>query len=67
MIKFKVNGADRQEEEVLPLVELLEQLDLKHQRLAVEINEEIIRRDRYEEVSIKDGDLIEIVSFVGGG
>ena len=35
--------------------------------VAVECNEEIVSKSRYDEVVLKDGDIVEIVSFVGGG
>lgn len=36
-------------------------------RIAVELNEEIVPKARYGEVVAKDGDVLEIVRFVGGG
>ena len=33
----------------------------------MEVNEEIIPKAKYGEVTLKDGDVVEIVSFVGGG
>lgn len=35
--------------------------------IAVEINEVIITKDKYSELILSDGDVVEIVSFVGGG
>lgn len=46
---------------------LLESLHLPPQRVAVEINEDIIPRKSFAERVIKDGDRIEVVTFVGGG
>lgn len=67
MIHYRLNGETREGPEGLELVALIEQLDLAHQRLAVEINEEVIPKATYQDVRINDGDRIEIVSFVGGG
>ena len=36
-------------------------------RIAVERNDEIVPKATYEEVTLNDGDVIEIVNFVGGG
>lgn len=36
-------------------------------RIAVERNEEIVPKSKYDEVVIQDDDVIEVVSFVGGG
>jgi len=49
------------------IVELLQELEINPQRVVVEVNLEIIKRDRFSEYKIKDGDSIEIVNFVGGG
>ena len=49
------------------MADLLSQLDLEPVRVAVEINEDIVPRKRFGETPIRDGDRIEIVTFVGGG
>ncbi len=46
---------------------LLEFLNIQHQRVAVELNESIVKKDTYESTAIKDGDSLEVVSFMGGG
>ena len=40
---------------------------MKPDRVAVELNREIVPRDRWSETLLKDGDRLEIVHFVGGG
>lgn len=45
----------------------LEKEHYKPVRVVVEINEEIIPREDYSNISLSDGDLVEIVSFMGGG
>lgn len=45
----------------------LEACSYKTDRIVVELNEEILPKDRYVETILKDGDCIEIVTFVGGG
>jgi sulfur carrier protein len=49
------------------LVNLIEALNMKSDRVAVELNLEIAPRDRWAETVLKDGDRLEIVHFVGGG
>jgi len=49
------------------LSELIQELSLVPQRIAVEVNKQIVRRDEWERTAIKEGDQIEIVHFVGGG
>jgi sulfur carrier protein len=46
---------------------LLLHLGVKAQRVAVEVNETVVTKDRYEAQRIGPGDSIEIVAFVGGG
>ena len=46
---------------------LVEQLGMKPDRVAVELNREIVRRDAWPQTRLKDGDQLEIVHFVGGG
>jgi sulfur carrier protein len=49
------------------LAALIESLSMKPDRVAVELNHEIVPRDRWPETPLKDGDRLEIVHFVGGG
>jgi sulfur carrier protein len=51
----------------LPLTTLIESLNMKPDRVAVELNRNIVPRDRWPETLLKDGDHLEIVHFVGGG
>jgi sulfur carrier protein len=49
------------------LAALIESLEMKPDRVAVELNRDIVPRDRWPETRLKDGDRLEIVHFVGGG
>jgi thiamine biosynthesis protein ThiS len=49
------------------LAALIESLSMKPDRVAVELNLDIVPRDRWPETLLKDGDRLEIVHFVGGG
>ncbi len=51
----------------LRLVALLERLNMRQGRVAVEINREIIPKASYPGTMIKPGDNVEIINFVGGG
>jgi sulfur carrier protein len=46
---------------------LVEALGMKPDRVAVELNRDIVPRDRWSETPLRDGDQLEIVHFVGGG
>jgi thiamine biosynthesis protein ThiS len=49
------------------VAELVAQLGMKPDRVAIELNREIVSRDRWAATSLSDGDKLEIVHFVGGG
>ena len=46
---------------------LVEQLGMKPDRVAIELNREIVPRDKWPQTPLNDGDRLEIVHFVGGG
>jgi thiamine biosynthesis protein ThiS len=50
-----------------PLTSVLERLEMRPDRVAVELNSEIAPRTQWMELTIQDGDRVEIVHFVGGG
>ena len=62
-----INGQPREFATALTLSTLVEQLGMKVDRLAVELNLEIVPRAQWESTNLKDGDKLEIVHFVGGG
>lgn len=67
-MQVRINGEAREFSETsLRLSELIEQLSLAPQRIAVEVNRQIVRRADWEQVQLHDGDRVEIVHFVGGG
>ncbi|HVM94435.1 MAG TPA: sulfur carrier protein ThiS [Terriglobales bacterium] len=49
------------------LTELVSELGMKPDRVAIELNRDIAPRDRWPQTKLKDGDQLEIVHFVGGG
>jgi thiamine biosynthesis protein ThiS len=66
-MKLIINGEERQFESPLTLAGLVEQLGMKQDRVAVELNRQIVARDRWDQTSLSYGDRLEIVHFVGGG
>jgi thiamine biosynthesis protein ThiS len=62
-----LNGEQFELDEPLSVVALLAKLDIDPRRVAVEHNLAILKRQRFPEVIVGDGDRIEIVNFVGGG
>ncbi len=66
-MKITLNGEKREVPESVNILGLLEHLSIQHQRVAVELNEMIVKKDRYAETVIREGDSIEVVAFMGGG
>jgi sulfur carrier protein len=62
-----INGEPRKFESLSTLAEVVDALGLKGDRVAVELNRAIVSRAEWSSTSIKDGDKLEIVHFVGGG
>ena len=62
-----INGEKRELEKQLNLSEMLERFDLPRERVAVELNREVVRKRDWENIFIKDSDQIEVIHFVGGG
>ena len=65
-INVIVNGEARELEDGATLRQLLEQLSLSPDKVAVEWNRRLARAERLDQ-PLKAGDAIEIVTFVGGG
>ena len=66
-LRVTVNGEPREVEAGTTVSRLVELLALAPERLAVELNREVLRRARWPETELSDGDRVEIVHFVGGG
>jgi len=62
-----INGENREFNSISMISTLLDQLGMKPDRVAVELNRELIPRDRWAATKLSDGDKLEIVHFVGGG
>jgi len=66
-IRIHVNGETRGWRAGGTIAELLSDLDIKAERVAVELNREILDRAVFAQRDLRDGDRIEILSFIGGG
>ena len=62
-----VNGKQIQLTSEMSVADYLEQNNYQINRIAVELNEEILPKYSYSETMLKDGDRLEVVTFVGGG
>ena len=66
-MKLRINGRERDVEGAPTVAELLRRLELPERGVAVERNREIVPKTRHGEVTLQDGDALEIVTLVGGG
>lgn len=62
-----VNGEDHMVPSPATLADLLRQLELDPRAVVVELNREIVRRPQLAETLLANGDMVEVVHFVGGG
>ena len=66
-IRVRLNGKEREIADGHTIDSLLSDLGLKPGAVVVELNRAILEREGYGEVGVADGDMIELVHFVGGG
>lgn len=62
-----VNGKQKELTNTVSVKEYLEQNGYVISQIAVELNEEILPKTEYADTVLKNGDVMEIVSFMGGG
>ena len=62
-----LNGEPASVPAPLTVAGLLAHLDIDARRVAVELNEAVVKKALYEQTPINTGDTVEIVNFVGGG
>ncbi|HSB44010.1 MAG TPA: sulfur carrier protein ThiS [Nitrospira sp.] len=66
-MQIQVNGERRDCRAGLTVGDLLRELAIKTERVAVELNLEILDRKEFDHRGLKEGDRVEILSFIGGG
>lgn len=69
-MKLQINGEEREFANLavpFTLAALIEILGMKPDRVAVELNRDIVSRTRWAETALNEGDKLEVVQFVGGG
>ena len=62
-----INGEARELDDGLNVATILDALELPKQRVAIELNRQVIRKQKWDSTRIADNDRIEVVHFVGGG
>ena len=69
-MKLHINGEERDFADApaeFTLFALVEKLSMKPDRVAVELNRDIVPRERWSVTTLNEGDRLEVVHFVGGG
>lgn len=66
-MRIRLNGEPHEMDAPVSVSALLERLGIDPRRVAVEHNLVVIKRPKYDDTIVNDGDEIEIVNFVGGG
>jgi thiamine biosynthesis protein ThiS len=66
-VTINLNGDRFEVASPVTITQLLAQLEIDARRVAVEHNLVVLKRDAFERTTVREGDEIEIVNFVGGG
>jgi len=67
IMKVVINGEIKEIATKINLQALLKNLSLASERIAVELNKEVVSKKDWENIEINEADKIEIIHFVGGG
>lgn len=66
-MKLTVNGKNHETKDGANVAQLLAELGMNPQLVAVEVNKQLVTRKYHASSVLKDGDVLEIVTLVGGG
>jgi len=66
-VRIQVNGEPREVEKNASLSQLVNELNLRPEQVAIELNHKVVRRVQWENTLLQPEDKVEIVHFVGGG
>ncbi|HWU36439.1 MAG TPA: sulfur carrier protein ThiS [Candidatus Acidoferrum sp.] len=66
-MQIRLNGKTREVTDGISIRRLLDELKLDPRRVAVQRNEDIIKRDQYETVVLQPGDAVEVLTIMAGG
>ena len=65
--KIQLNGNPYEINDGINLNELLNKLKIQKNKVAIEVNGEIVEKSKYPNLILNKGDKVEIVKFIGGG
>ena len=66
-MELTVNGKRRTATDGATITALLAELHINPRRVAVQLNQRIIKRELYERTALQAGDTLEIITFMAGG
>jgi thiamine biosynthesis protein ThiS len=66
-MKLTVNGNEHDAQDVKTVADLVRQMGLADSAVAVEVNRKVVPRKEHGQTSLQDGDVVEMVTLVGGG
>jgi len=66
-MKIVINGHEKEIENNTTIKKLLEDLKVLDKTMAVAVNMKIVKKDEWDKFTLKDGDKVEALNFVGGG
>ena len=66
-MKIIINGETKEIPNEVNIIELLESFSLPKERIAIELNKQVVRKKDWENIKITNADQIEVIHFVGGG
>lgn len=66
-MQLYINGEIKELPLKMNLIGVLEHFKLPSERIAIELNKEVVRRKDWVSTEIKEGDRLEVIHFVGGG
>ncbi len=67
MIEIQLNGQIHKFETNLSIEQLLNKLSINKKKVAVELNKSVVPKQKYSSIKIANQDVVEIVTFIGGG
>ena len=65
--KIQLNGGPYEVNNGTNLIELLNKLKIEKNKVAIEVNGEIVEKNKYPNLILNNNDKVEIVQFIGGG
>ncbi|KXS46704.1 MAG: sulfur carrier protein [Marinobacter sp. T13-3] len=66
-MQIQLNGDAVELPDAMTVADLIAHLELTGKRLAVEVNEDIVPRSQHPELTLSEGDRVEVVHAIGGG